>query len=153
MKNSRDPYDLHPPVRKRMLAFVADAEMRLSAELNQRVKLKFTSTTRDHEWQDAEYAKGRTAPGKISTKARGGDSIHNWGCAVDFALEIDGVITWDGRFYQMLGAIAKEHGITWGGDWNENGKVDKNDWDLVHFQWTDGLTLKELQAGKVPRDG
>ncbi len=35
--------------------------------------------------QDALYAQGRTAPGKIVTNARGGFSFHNLGLAVDCA--------------------------------------------------------------------
>lgn len=39
--------------------------------------------------QDLLYAQGRTAPGKIVTKARGGYSYHNYGIAIDFARDKD----------------------------------------------------------------
>lgn len=44
-----------------------------------------TSGFRSTEEQDAIYAIGRTLPGKIKTKVRGGRSYHNWGLALDFA--------------------------------------------------------------------
>jgi peptidoglycan L-alanyl-D-glutamate endopeptidase CwlK len=40
--------------------------------------------------QDALYAMGRTAPGKIVTNVRGGGSYHNFGMAVDCVPSING---------------------------------------------------------------
>lgn len=36
--------------------------------------------------QEALYAQGRTAPGKIVTFAHGGQSAHNYGCATDWTV-------------------------------------------------------------------
>ncbi|MFJ5622021.1 M15 family metallopeptidase [Peribacillus loiseleuriae] len=36
--------------------------------------------------QDKLYAQGRTAPGKVVTNAKGGQSNHNYGLAVDYFL-------------------------------------------------------------------
>lgn len=127
--------------------FIAVAEMQLEKELGARVKVKVTSSYRDAEYQDTLYAQGRTAPGKIVTNARGGDSIHQYRCAFDIALDINGKITWDRQYYKKLGQIGKKVGLVWGGDWDGDGIEDKNDWDLCHFQFTGGLTLAELQAG------
>ncbi|GGA80826.1 hypothetical protein GCM10011507_35050 [Edaphobacter acidisoli] len=44
--------------------------------------------------QNADYAKGRTAPGSIVTNARGGQSWHNYGLAVDCAPGIRGAAVW-----------------------------------------------------------
>ena len=41
---------------------------------------------RTWEEQDALYAKGRTAPGSIVTRAKGGFSNHNFGIAMDFGV-------------------------------------------------------------------
>ncbi len=38
--------------------------------------------------QNAIYAQGRTIPGKIITNAKGGQSYHNYGLAIDFAIDI-----------------------------------------------------------------
>jgi peptidoglycan L-alanyl-D-glutamate endopeptidase CwlK len=45
--------------------------------------LLITQGLRTWQAQDALYAQGRTAPGKIVTNARGGYSHHNFGLAVD----------------------------------------------------------------------
>jgi len=147
--NSRSHMDLRPAVRDRMLEFVAIAELELSAKWDKRVKLVATSTLRDNEMQASLYAQGRTAPGKIVTNSKPGDSWHNYACAVDYALQLDGTITWEPKYYEELGVIAKRLGLTWGGDWDADGQKDKNDFDLVHFQWTGGLTLADLKAGRA----
>lgn len=148
MVNSRRLQDLLPVVRDRMIHFIAVAELRLSDELGKQVKLIPTSTYRDDEAQDAEYAKGRTAPGPKTTNARAGESWHNFQCAMDVAIQVDGQITWDKELYRKLGAIAPECGLVWGGDWNGDGIEQKNDFDLDHFQYTGGRTLAELQQGQ-----
>jgi len=148
MRNSRSMLDLVPEAASRMVCFVAIAELELSRALGVEVKVKATSTLRDHEAQDELYAHGRTKPGAIKTNARGGESFHNYGVAVDFAIFLDDKLTWDKRYYVMLGKIGMREGLTWGGDWDGDGKTDPNDWDLVHFQYTGGLTLADLQNGK-----
>ncbi len=64
--------------------------------------------------QDALYAQGRTTPGSIVTWARGGESIHNLGLAVD-------VFRVDGRnlFAPSPTTVEtfKRYGFSWGGDW------------------------------------
>lgn len=148
MIHSRSLQELLPSVRGMAVHFIALAEMNMSEQLLVPVKVKVTSSFRDAEYQDELYAQGRTKPGKIVTNAKGGDSIHQYRCAFDVALEIDGKITWDRSYYKILGNIGKKLGLTWGGDWDGDGIEDKNDWDLCHFQFTGGLTLAELKAGK-----
>jgi hypothetical protein len=48
-----------------------------------------TSGLRDYATQDQLYAQGRTAPGKIITQAKGGQSPHNFAIALDWALDKD----------------------------------------------------------------
>jgi len=70
---------------------------------------------RSNAEQDALYAKGRTAPGKVVTWARGGQSRHNSypSEAVDFApYPIDWLDDWSFGFVAgLLQACANERGI------------------------------------------
>ena len=73
--------------------------------------------------QQALYAKGRTAPGKIVTKADGVRAKSNhqvkgdgFGHAVDCCFLVDGKATWEGP-WDLYGAMARSLGLTWGGDW------------------------------------
>lgn len=79
--------------------------------------------------QDALYAQGRTAPGRIVTHAKAGESRHNLtvdGRAAAMAFDAvpmrNGKILWDATGessaeWQRMGAIAKKIGLAWGGDW------------------------------------
>jgi peptidoglycan L-alanyl-D-glutamate endopeptidase CwlK len=70
--------------------------------------------------QDALYALGRTKSGKIVTNAKGGQSNHNFGVAVDLCLySADGkTVSWQtgGPFSKVVVAM-KAEGFKWGGDW------------------------------------
>lgn len=71
--------------------------------------------------QDSLYAKGRTEPGLIVTRARGGQSPHNYGCATDWALFEDGKPVWeirDKRWKEYESACAKA-GALWGGTFGD----------------------------------
>lgn len=81
-----------------------------------------TSGLRTVEEQDTLYAKGRTAPGGIVTKARGGYSAHNYGCGLDCTADGDhdkpGLQPdYHDPAYQALGAAAAPAGLEWGGTW------------------------------------
>jgi len=70
--------------------------------------------------QNRLYAQGRTLPGPIVTNARGGQSSHNRGIAVDlFQYSEDGtqaLFRNDQRFQKIVTAM-KRRGFSWGGDW------------------------------------
>jgi len=92
------------------------------------------------------YMQGRTLPGPIVTKAKAGDSFHNYGMAFDFVILEDNVpsysdrLDWNGNRlwdYKEVGEIGKALGLAWGGDWG---------WDAGHFEYK-AFTLKELKAG------
>jgi len=141
MINSRNLADLLPPVRKRVEHFIAACK-------DANIDLLVTSTYRDFESQDALYAQGRTAPGKIVTNAKGGQSYHNWRCAVDVVPLINGKPEWDtsNPVWAQVGALGKSCGLEWAGEW----KTFK---ETAHFQFTAGLTLADLNAGKqIPVD-
>ena len=82
------------------------------------IDIIFTSTYRDDEAQNSLYAQGRTAPGKVVTKVKGGDSFHNWRCAFDFVPVVNGKAVWDDdHLWEQCGAIGEECGMEGGGDW------------------------------------
>lgn len=104
------------------------------------VEARYISGTRTFAEQDALYAKGRTAPGPKVTNAKGGQSNHNFGIAVDVGLFLpDGRYLEDTPFYREIGGIvATFPTLEWGGNWKF---VDE-----PHIQWRTGLTLAEMQA-------
>ena len=92
---------------------------------------------RSFETQNKLYAKGRTAPGSIVTKAKGGGSWHNFGIAVD--------VVFHGRSpygeehdWKALGKAGEAAGLEWGGNWK--GMLDR-----PHFQIPE-MKLAHLQA-------
>lgn len=103
------------------------------------IEVKYISGTRTWAEQDALFAQGRTAPGRIVTKARGGESNHNFGIAVDVGLFLpDGRYLEDTPFYRDIGKIvATFPTLEWGGNWKF---VDE-----PHIQWKTGLTLAEMR--------
>lgn len=109
------------------------------------INVIITQGLRTVEEQNELYAQGRTKPGKIVTNAKGGYSYHNYGLAFDFAvLNDDGSVSWNvDEKWKRVGAIGKSLGLEWGGDW----KYFK---DYPHFQYTFGLSLADLRAGKRP---
>lgn len=74
---------------------------------------------RSHAHQRKLYAKGRTAPGRVVTRARAGYSWHNFGLAVDIVFYTKkGNWSWaEKNNWEKLGLIGKSIGLKWGGDW------------------------------------
>lgn len=137
MINSRKLDDLLPIVKEK-----AENLQYLCGKQN--IDIIITSTYRDIESQDALYAQGRTTPGSIVTKVRGGDSVHNWRCAFDVVPVVNGKAIWnDNDLWSKIGAIGQSLGLEWGGSWAKFK-------DRPHFQYLGCLTLSELKCGKVP---
>lgn len=135
MKNSRDIKDLLPIVAAKCEAFIAECK-------KQGIDVLITSTLRDNESQNALYAQGRTAAGKIVTNAKAGQSFHNYACAFDFVPLVNGKAQWnDFKLFERCGVIAESVGLEWAGRW-----VSFKEY--AHCQYTGGLTIKDLQAGK-----
>ena len=63
--------------------FASDVDVLLTADPSVWV---ITQGFRSTAQQDALFAQGRTTPGAIMTKAKGGQSAHNFGLAVDVTL-------------------------------------------------------------------
>lgn len=82
------------------------------------VYLIITEGFRTKAYQDALYAKGRTAPGEIVTNAKGSaySSQHMWGIAFDIAIN-DKKLLYNSDMLKKVAKIAKDLGLGWGGDW------------------------------------
>jgi peptidoglycan L-alanyl-D-glutamate endopeptidase CwlK len=90
--------------------------------------------------QDALFAQGRTKPGLVVTRARGGQSNHNYGLAVDVVPFTGGKPQWDApnSVWVAIGAEGGKQGLEWGGSWKKF--IDK-----PHLQ-LGGLTIKQCLA-------
>lgn len=107
------------------------------------IDAKIISGSRTYAEQDALYAKGRTAPGSIVTKARGGYSNHNFGVAFDVGIFNGGDYLEDSPLYKKVGAIGKALGFSWGGDWT--GFKDE-----PHFEYNPrGYTVSQMRERKA----
>ena len=90
--------------------------------------------------QDALFAQGRTKPGSVVTNARGGQSNHNYGLAVDVVPFTDGKPNWNApnSVWMAIGQEGGKVGLEWGGNWKKF--IDK-----PHLQLP-GLSVKQCIA-------
>lgn len=131
-KNAAMLSKVSPVLQTRGMAFIDSAKA-------DGVIVQIVQGLRTFAEQDALYAQGRTRPGKRVTNAKGGQSMHNYGLALDFAPVIDGKISWNEKHYPSFGKWADKAGLDWGGRW-------KRFVDLPHVEDTEGMKLKEIQA-------
>lgn len=102
-------------------------------------KLRITHGYRSVGEQNELFAQGRTKPGAIVTNARGGESFHNFGLAIDVfdhSQTSYSTVDWN-AIAEIAAAVGLEHG-------------DRGYQDLPHFQYRGGLSLEEVQQGKRP---
>lgn len=120
------------------------------------IPILITQGFRSFYEQTELYKKGRTEPGQIVTNAQAGESYHNYGLAIDFALlnHEGSRALWDTyadldndgeRDWMEVVRIAKNLGFEWGGDWSSFK-------DYPHFQMSFGLSINDLQRGMTPPD-
>ena len=149
---------LHPRLREETKKILAECDQALSG----RAKVRVTYTLRSFAEQQAIYDQGRTKPGPVVTNAKPGQSLHNYGLALDICLIIDGKeISWntakdydgDGKAdWLEVVAIFVKYGWTWGADWDRDGVTkaqgDKDEHlvDAPHFQKTFGYGWRDLLA-------
>jgi peptidoglycan L-alanyl-D-glutamate endopeptidase CwlK len=150
---------LHPKIRTEVEKMYTN---QIVPALTGRAICRFAYTLRTFAEQDALYAQGRTrlydANGNrlgVVTKAKGGQSIHNYGLALDIVLIKDNkTASWednvdfdrDGKADWMeVVNILKANGWEWGGDW-------RSFKDKPHFQKTFGYTWQQLLAKHQARD-
>ena len=91
---------------------------------------------RSFDEQTALFNQGRTTPGTIVTKARAGESYHNYGLAVDIVTNQQGRPAWIDRDERLRGPIGQNLSLEWGGAWTSFV-------DLPHFQLTGGLSVRQ----------
>lgn len=90
--------------------------------------------------QNQLFAKGRVRPGKIITNARGWQSWHQYGLAVDLIFDsnpckkgIQGPYSGD---FELLGRIAQDLRMEWGGRWGDKG----------HVQYRGGVSIDQARS-------
>jgi peptidoglycan L-alanyl-D-glutamate endopeptidase CwlK len=129
---------LHPIVREEMTAIINECNKILTG----RSQVRISQGLRTFAEQDALY---KQRP-KV-TNAKGGQSIHNYGFAIDIVLIIDGkVASWDIKkdwdadgvadWDECVKVFAK-HGWSWGGSWASFkdmphfDKIGYNNWRIL----------------------
>lgn len=112
---------VHPILARKVTALVSNLAAR-------GFEVEITQAVRTIEEQNALYAQGRTRKGAKVTNARGGQSYHNFGLAVDFALMVNGKLGWPEPHpvWKAIGEEAARLGLEWGGTWRRP--------DLPHVQ-------------------
>ncbi|MGH2667446.1 M15 family metallopeptidase [Flavobacterium sp.] len=145
---------LHPSIQAEVITIVNECNTALKGK----AKIRITQGFRTFEEQNLLYNQGRTHPGKKITNAKPGQSIHNYGFAVDICLIIeDKIASWDtakdwdndkiADWYECVKIFAK-FGWEWGGNW-------KKFKDLPHFEkrghnnWRKLIKLKQDTNGYV----
>lgn len=132
MRNSRDISLLRADVAANCRRLIERAKA-------QGLDVLVTGTVRDAEFQAQCYAKG-TAKTKVP-------SFHGEkaGLAFDFCKNVKGHEYDDAAFFEAVGALGKEMGFSWGGDW-------KDFPDRPHFQWDEGgkYSAAMVRAGQYP---
>lgn len=127
--NHRDLESLHPIVAAKAKVFLEKAN---ALAMTKGMTVKPISTLRTWDEQRALYAISRTVPGKKVTNANAGSSMHNWGLALDIGVFVGGKYIHNKdteAMYKALGAIGKQCGFTWGGDF-------KSMLDMPHYEFT-----------------
>jgi hypothetical protein len=124
---------LHPGFAAAVRAVIADLAAR-------GMVIEIVQGLRTFEEQDALFAKGRTTPGPVVTQARGGESNHNFGLAVDLCPFTNDKPDWNAPMtvWAAIGAAAAARGLEWGGAW-------KKFLDKPHVQLP-SMTVKECAS-------
>ena len=136
---------LHPSVRNEVAKIINECDKALTG----RAKVRISQGLRTFAEQDALYRKRPKV-----TNAKGGQSVHNYGFAVDIVMIIDGKIaSWDtakdwdndkvADWYECVKIFAK-YGWDWGGNW-------KSFKDLPHFDkrgFNDWRKLSTMERDK-----
>lgn len=140
------PTELHPVINERSNQLIQQSAAK-------GIAIIITDGFRSAEDQDRLFEKGRTVAGNIVTHAKGGESYHNFGLAIDFAIKTPSEdVIWDMGYdgnmngkpdWDEVVEMAKALGFEWGGDWPKFK-------DYPHLQMNFGLSIADLQNGKRP---
>lgn len=138
--------NLHPLLRDEVFSIIDTIR-------SKGVEIRVVQGLRTFAEQDALYAQGRVDKTKpIVTNAKGGQSYHNFGLALDFALiHKDGKVSWDLRedfdndkisdWSEVVHEFELK-GWSWGGLWKQK--------DNPHFEKTFGFNFRQLSL--LPKD-
>lgn len=146
--------NLHPSVRLEVAKIINECNVALSG----RSQVRISQGLRSFKEQDGLYALGRSVnnpvgksvkkpKGNIVTQSKGGQSVHNYGFAIDIVLIIDGKEAswdihkdWDGDkvadWDECVKVFAK-YGWSWGGNWTSFkdmphfDKIGFNNWRIL----------------------
>lgn len=147
---------LHPQVTDEALACLEQAE----AGFPSWIAIRVVQALRTFPEQQAIFDQGRTTPGKIVTWSRPGQSFHNYGLALDFALLYDR--DRNGTFETLSWDIVKDEdkdgvpdwlevvkifeaaGWGWGGHWTHKQDDPHLEKTLGH-SWQDCLALYQAK--------
>ncbi len=148
-RSVRNIGNVHEAVKSRVVEIIEKA-------YEENIYVQFSSGYRSFERQADIFGQGRPwytwngkncgSNGNVVSNAMPGQSVHNYGLAVDYFLTTD-----DGQDsiwtvnhnWKRVAEIAKGLGFTWGGDWTSFK-------DYPHLELTGGLTWRDLKAGKRP---
>jgi peptidoglycan L-alanyl-D-glutamate endopeptidase CwlK len=80
------------------------------------------------------------------TNAAPGASLHNYRLAFDCVVMQAGKPVWAGGHpvWRTVGKIGEAAGLEWAGRWQGSLR------EVGHFQYSGGLTIRELAAGRMP---
>jgi hypothetical protein len=121
---------LEPSFRKKVEKWWAECEAN-------GIELLIYCGLRTFKEQDDLYAQGRTEAGRLITNARGGQSFHNYGRAIDYVPLKNGRADWDDeRNYKKCQDI----GLTYG--------LRAISWETPHLE--DGSVASWRDLAKVP---
>ena len=127
-----DPACLHPVFRQK-------ATELLKTLSDEGIPFRLFEGFRSPARQSYLYSQGRTRPGPIVTRARPGESYHQYGLAGDFVLFENGSWTWNTRgvrkryYWARLQAVGKRLGL------------EPLSFELPHLQLA-GLRIQDLAA-------
>lgn len=110
---------LHPAIRNEVIETITAIE---ETKLPPAISIRIVQGLRTFAEQQALYEQGRTRPGNRVTNSKAGQSYHNYGLAIDFALLIDGKLSWD---------IKKDSDRDGEADWME--VVDS--FEVLNYTW------------------
>ncbi len=152
---------LHPKRRSEVRIIIENAEAKFPANM----AIRIVQGLRTFEEQDALFKKR-----PVVTKAKGGQSLHNYGLAIDFAILLDKdnngsfeELSWDtvkdfdkdgiADWQEVVNEFEKA-GWSWGGRWRtfkDYPHAENTVFNGKSYKWQELLAL--YNSGKIDKDG